>query len=47
MMSPIMARAVQEEVFSVLNPRLKEAHRTRALKIMSKFMFAKVAKMDS
>ena len=38
---------VQEEVFIVLNPNLTEAHRTSALKIMSKFMFAKVAKLDS
>ena len=39
--------AVQEEVFIVLNPSLTKAHGTRALKFMSKFMFAKVAKMDS
>ena len=39
--------AVQEEVFIVLNSSLTKAHGTRALKFMSKFMFAKVAKMDS
>ena len=42
-----VAWAVQEEVFIILNPSLTKAHRTRALKIMSKFMFAKVAKLDS
>ena len=42
-----VAWAVQEEVFIVLNPSLTKAHGTRALKFMSKFMFAKVAKMDS
>ena len=42
-----VAWAVQEEVFIVLNPSLTKAHGTRALKFMSKFMFAMVAKMDS
>ena len=42
-----VAWAVQEEVFIVLNPSLTKARGTRALKFMSKFMFAKVAKMDS
>ena len=42
-----VAWAVQEEVFIVLNPSLTEAYGTRALKFMSKFMFAKVAKLDS
>ena len=40
-----VAWAVKEEVFIVLNPSL--THGTRSLKFMSKFMFAKVAKMDS
>ena len=42
-----MAWAVQEEVFIVLNPSLTKVFRARALKIMSKSMFAKVAKLDS
>ena len=45
-----VAWAVQEEVFIVLNPSLTKAHGrhgTRALKFMSKFMLAKVAKLDS
>ena len=41
-----VAWAVQEEAFIVLNPSLTKAHGTRSLKFMSKFMFAKVAKMD-
>ena len=32
----------QEELFIVLNPSLTKAHRTRALKVLSKSMFAKV-----
>ena len=39
--------AVQEEVFIVLNPSLTKAHKTSASKIMSQFIFAKVAKLDS
>ena len=42
-----VAWAVQEEVFIVLNPSLTKALGTGALKFMSKFMFANVAKMDS
>ena len=43
-----VAWAVQEKVvFIVLSPSLTKAHGTRALKFMSKFMFVKVAKMDS
>ena len=42
-----VAWAVQEEVFIVLSPILTKEHGTRALKFMSKFMFAKVAKMVS
>ena len=38
--------AAQEEVFIVLNPNLTKARGTRALKFMSEFMFAKVAKLD-
>ena len=41
-----MAWAVQGEVFVVLNPSLTKAHGTKALKFMSEFMFAKVAKLD-
>ena len=40
-----VAWTVQEEVFIVLNPSLTKAHGTGAL--MSKFMFVKIAKMDS
>ena len=42
-----VAWAVQEEVFILLNPGSTKAHRTSASKIMSKFMFAKVAELDS
>ena len=42
-----VAWEVQEEVFIVLNPSLIKAHRTSALKVMSKFMFGKVAELDS
>ena len=42
-----VAWSVQEEVFITLSPSLTKAHGTRALKFMSKFMFAKVAKMGS
>ena len=42
-----VAWAVQEEVFIVLNPSLTKAHRVRALKVMSKSMFAKIAKLGS
>ena len=42
-----VAWAVQEKVFVIFNSSLAEAHRTGALKIMSKSMFAKVAKFYS
>ena len=42
-----VAWAVQEKVFVIFNSSLAEAHGTRALKIMSKSMFAKVAKFYS
>ena len=43
----IVAWAVQEKEFIVLNTILEEARGTRALKFMSKFMFVKTAKVDS
>ena len=42
-----VAWAVQEKVFVIFNSSLAEAHGTGALKIMSKSMFAKVAKFYS
>ena len=37
--------AVQENVFIIFNSSLGEAHGNRALKIMSRLMFAKVIKL--
>ena len=42
-----VTRAVQEKMFIVFRSSLADAHGTRALKFMSKFMFAKVTEMDS
>ena len=42
-----VVRAVQEKVFVIFNSSLAEAYETGALKIMSEFMFAKVAKFYS
>ena len=42
-----VAWAVQEEVFIVLNPSLTKAHGTRVPEFTSKFMFAKIAELDS
>ena len=42
-----VARAVQEKVFIIFSSSLAEAHGTGTLKIMSKSIFAKVAKFYS
>ena len=47
MITVAWAVRMQEKVFIVLNSSLTKAHRARALKVMSKSMFAKVAKLDS
>ena len=43
----MMVWAVKEVAFIVFSPSMTKAYGTRALKFMSNFMFAKVAKMDS
>ena len=42
-----VAWAVQEKVFVIFNSSLAEVDGTGTLKILSKSMFAKVAKFDS
>ena len=42
-----VTRAVQEKMFIIFRSSLADAHGTRTMKFMSKFMFAEVTEMDT